>query len=54
MPNGKGKMTYHNGDTYEGNFSQGEQHGFGIMKYASGKVWSGRWVYGDKTTQKFL
>jgi hypothetical protein len=23
------------------------------MRYASGKVWSGRWDHGDKTTQKF-
>ena len=33
--NGKGKLNYSNGDTYEGDFLNNKKHGFGILNLVS-------------------
>ena len=37
--------------TYEGEFSQGNKHGKGIMKYASGNYYDGEWAADKKSGQ---
>jgi hypothetical protein len=47
-PHGKGKMTYANGDVYEGDYKDGIRHGKGKYTYANGDVYEG-----DFEDQKF-
>ena len=35
-PNGKGKYTFSNGETYEGDYVQGRRSGKGLYRYANG------------------
>lgn len=42
VPHGFGKMTYVNGNTYEGAWKDGK-YGFGKMTYANGNTYSGEW-----------
>lgn len=48
-PNGTGKMTYKNGDTYQGEYKLGEIEGQGIMKWKDGKIQDGLWIKSIKT-----
>lgn len=46
MPNGPGKLTYNNGDVYEGNFVNGKRSGFGKMTVTQNgltKNFEGNW-----------
>lgn len=47
VPNGKGKMTYLNGDVYDGQWKDGMRHGKGKLTTASGRVYEGDWVNDD-------
>lgn len=41
---GKGKMSYKNGDNYEGTFYKGKKHGKGYFKWAKeGSYYDGEW-----------
>lgn len=42
--NGKGTVTYKNGNKYEGNFVDNKRHGPGTMTYANGDEYDGDWV----------
>lgn len=50
-------VTYPNGNVYRGELKNGQRHGRGIMKYASGCEYQGEWVadqrqgYGEQTWQ---
>ena len=48
-PHGSGKMTFDNGDVYEGNWHNGKMHGKGIYKSNDGKVFEGNWVNGERS-----
>ena len=43
-PEGTGVMLFDNGDTYEGEWSQGKKHGHGIMTYYNRDVYDGDWA----------
>ncbi|MDB2317936.1 hypothetical protein N9V23_04200, partial [Flavobacteriales bacterium] len=45
-PQGQGKMTYGNGDVYEGAWNDGKKHGQGKMIYEDGNVYDGMWKDG--------
>ena len=47
-PNGKGTMTYANGDKYEGEFKHGEPNGKGKMTYANGNTYEGEFQNGTR------
>lgn len=38
---GKGKMIWFDGDTYEGEYNNGEREGYGIISYADGGKYEG-------------
>eukprot|EP00941_MAST-03F_sp_MAST-3F-sp1_P006344 g6344.t1 len=40
-PHGQGKMTYKNGDIYEGNWASGERAGVGTLRFANGDKYTG-------------
>ncbi len=42
----KGKMEWHSGDKYSGEFSFGKPHGKGILTYANGSSYEGKFHYG--------
>ena len=48
LPHGKGKMTYPNGDVYEGDFHYGRKWSNGKMTYADGSRYQGKWEYDKK------
>jgi len=43
-------MKYHNGDVYEGEFSEDKMHGKGVFEYAAGDLSKsiGEWKEGEK------
>lgn len=41
---GKGRITWDNGDSYEGELLRGERHGQGEFRWASGQQYKGQWV----------
>ena len=43
-PHGVGKMTYDNGDMYEGEWEKGVRQGTGKMIYANGETYEGEFV----------
>ena len=45
---GTGKMTYKNGDIYEGDWADGYMHGTGTMIYDNGDKYDGGWVKNKK------
>ena len=45
--NGQGKLTYKNGDVYEGEWKDGERHGQGKLTYKNGVVYKGAFVDGN-------
>ena len=45
---GKGKLTWANGDIYQGNFQNGKYQGFGVMTYSDGSKAAGVWDKGRK------
>lgn len=54
---GWGKLSYNNGNTYEGEWRAGAPHGTGIKLYANGDMYSGKWAEGRRDGQgryKFL
>jgi len=46
--NGKGKITYNNGEFYEGNFLNGLYHGEGIYYWPNGSIFRGAYKKGKK------
>ena len=40
---GQGKMTFHNGNVYEGTYINNMQNGYGIMRYSDGGLYKGEW-----------
>ena len=42
-----GIMKYHNGDIYDGSWSDSEKNGIGTMTYADGTIYSGEWKYDE-------
>ena len=42
-------MNYPNGDQYEGQFKDGERHGFGILTSQNGDKYEGKWEEGAKS-----
>jgi len=47
-PHGHGKMTYANGDVYEGELKDGKPNGKGKMTYADGSVYEGEFQNGER------
>ena len=45
---GKGRKQCHNGEVYEGDFWNGQYHGFGIAEYKDGRKYVGLWEHGLK------
>ena len=45
---GKGKITYKNGDTFEGSWVNSKKSGPGIYKLKTGKIYDGSWSNGKK------
>jgi hypothetical protein len=45
-PNGYGKMTYANGDVYEGQWKNGLKQGSGVMDFSNGDKYEGQWKNG--------
>mmetsp|Transcript_22538 Transcript_22538/g.34822 ORF Transcript_22538/g.34822 Transcript_22538/m.34822 type:complete len:83 (-) Transcript_22538:123-371(-) len=43
MAHGEGKMTYADGDVYEGELKNGMAHGEGKNTFANGSVYEGNW-----------
>ena len=43
LSHGKGKMTFLDGSTYEGDFVHGLSDGFGILKSPNGESYEGNW-----------
>ena len=44
---GKGKLTYHNGDIYQGNFIRNEFNGHGVIEFANGDEYDGNFLDGQ-------
>ena len=49
--NGKGTMVWTNGDTYEGEWENGEIHGQGTMVWTNGDTYEGEWENGEEHGQ---
>ncbi len=49
LPNGRGKVTYANGDQYEGYFAEGYRQGHGKYTWENGAVYIGNYVGGKKS-----
>lgn len=45
--NGKGKMIFTNGDSYEGWWKDDQIHGHGIYKWENGNIYDGHWSNGN-------
>lgn len=43
---GRGKLSWRNGDVYDGDFVRGDRTGRGILKFANGDVYDGEFVNG--------
>mmetsp|Transcript_54966 Transcript_54966/g.97907 ORF Transcript_54966/g.97907 Transcript_54966/m.97907 type:complete len:93 (-) Transcript_54966:736-1014(-) len=43
---GAGKMTYANGNVYEGDWKADKRHGKGVVHYPTGDILQGQWVDG--------
>lgn len=52
METEKGKMTYKNGDEFEGGFKQGIKYGYGRQVYADGEVYEGKWHNNQRHDQE--
>jgi tetratricopeptide (TPR) repeat protein len=46
--NGRGRITYDDGDLYEGDVSEGQRHGDGRMTFKNGHVYNGAWYHGQR------
>ncbi len=46
LPNGRGKLTLHDGSRYIGQFKDGKRHGKGVQTYADARTYAGDWVEG--------
>ena len=47
-PEGFGKMSYKDGNIYEGNWNRGSREGFGKMSYSNGSSYEGDWIKNKK------
>ena len=47
-PNGKGTMTFDNGDRYKGNLKNARRNGLGTYLYENGDRYKGNWKNGYK------
>jgi hypothetical protein len=45
---GKGRTSYDNGDSHEGEYKNGKKHGRGVYKYHGGRVYNGTFSKGMK------
>ena len=43
---GRGEVSFPNGDTYEGNYKNNLQHGFGVYTFSDGRIESGQYEKG--------
>jgi hypothetical protein len=43
---GRGKILFKSGDSYQGQFKNGDRHGLGEMKFKDGHVYYGEWDKG--------
>ena len=46
VPHGHGKMIYPNGDSFNGQFTQGKKHGKGEYRFKDGEMRTGEWFHG--------
>ena len=46
---GRGSITFPNGDSYDGDWEGGSQHGFGSVTFTNGDKYSGDWWVGRPT-----
>lgn len=44
VPDGRGKLTYPNGDVYDGEFHHGRRQGRGLFVFFNGDVYNGQWL----------
>lgn len=55
IAHGNGKMTWPNGDKYEGGFENGAPHGGGVYRsYANGETFTGNFAHGKRNGQGLL
>ena len=46
LPHGQGKVTFPNGNIYDGEIKFGKAHGYGIHTWLSGARYEGQWHEG--------
>lgn len=44
LPHGRGRMTFADGEVFEGEWKFGERHGLGTIKYTNGQTFEGTWM----------
>ena len=49
VPNGKGRLTWDSGIFYEGDFVNGQYHGYGVYFVSDYALYEGQWVNGAFT-----
>jgi len=54
MHHGQGKLTFPNGNVYEGGFHLGKFHGAGVLHLAKGGRYEGTWQHGKEVEGKFV
>ena len=54
MHHGRGKLTFPNGNVYEGGFHMGQFHGEGVLHMAKGGRYVGVWRYGKEQSGKLV
>lgn len=54
MRHGNGKMTYKNGEEYNGGWKEDKRSGTGVMKWANGDSYEGGWLNGEFNGQGVL
>jgi hypothetical protein len=53
-PDGKGKLTYINGDEYAGDIKNGQKHGYGCYTWSNQELYQGEWKNDLKDGEGFL
>jgi len=46
MMHGKGRQTWPDGRSYEGEFINDTKEGYGIYRWADGRIYEGKWLKG--------